>query len=199
MDLNLYVVTVVEKANHKTHLFYSFVQLWRQWSKICVNSRLNHLRNICPFSVKFCKYRVYYINLYTRIILNTFGGLFWKFWEKKKFVKISENFVIFIWTIHIGQSQWPRGLRRGSAATRLLGLLVRIPPGGAWMSVSHECCVLSGRGLCVGPITRPEESYRLWCVWVWSGPAVALYSYSECVNDFRIRQDERRIYTEIGQ
>jgi len=25
-------------------------------------------------------------------------------------------------------------------------------------------CVLSGRGLCDGPITRPEESYRLWCV-----------------------------------
>jgi hypothetical protein len=25
-----------------------------------------------------------------------------------------------------------------------------------------ECCVLSGRGLCDGLITRPEESYRLW-------------------------------------
>jgi hypothetical protein len=24
--------------------------------------------------------------------------------------------------------------------------------------------VLSGRGLCKGFITRPEESYRLWCV-----------------------------------
>jgi hypothetical protein len=24
--------------------------------------------------------------------------------------------------------------------------------------------VLSGRGLCNGPILRPEESYRLWCV-----------------------------------
>jgi len=23
---------------------------------------------------------------------------------------------------------------------------------------------LSGRGLCDEPITRPEESYRLWCV-----------------------------------
>ena len=31
-----------------------------------------------------------------------------------------------------------------------------------------ECCVLSGRGLCVGLITRTEESHRLWCVWVWS-------------------------------
>jgi hypothetical protein len=61
------------------------------------------------------------------------------------------------------RSQWPRGLRCGSAADRLLGLRVRIPPV-AWMSVSCECCVLSGRGLCYGLITRPEESYRLWCV-----------------------------------
>jgi len=27
------------------------------------------------------------------------------------------------------------------------------------MSVCCECCVLSGRCLCDGPITRPEESY----------------------------------------
>jgi hypothetical protein len=37
---------------------------------------------------------------------------------------------------------------------------------GAWMCVSCECRVLSGRGLCDGLITRPEESYRLWCVLV---------------------------------
>ena len=35
-----------------------------------------------------------------------------------------------------------------------------------WMSVCCEYCVLSGRGLCDRPITRPEESYRLWCVLV---------------------------------
>ena len=32
------------------------------------------------------------------------------------------------------------------------------------MPVSCERCVLFGRGLCDGPITRPEEFYRLWCV-----------------------------------
>ena len=32
------------------------------------------------------------------------------------------------------------------------------------MSVCCECCALSGRGLCDELITRPEESYRLWCV-----------------------------------
>jgi len=30
--------------------------------------------------------------------------------------------------------------------------------------VCCECCVLSGRGLCDELITRPEESYQLWCV-----------------------------------
>ena len=32
------------------------------------------------------------------------------------------------------------------------------------MDICYECCVLSGRGLCDELITRPEESYRLWCV-----------------------------------
>jgi hypothetical protein len=32
------------------------------------------------------------------------------------------------------------------------------------MFVSCTVFVLSGRGLCDGPIPRPEESYRLWCV-----------------------------------
>jgi hypothetical protein len=32
------------------------------------------------------------------------------------------------------------------------------------MSVSCECCMLSGRGLCDELITRPEKSYRMWCV-----------------------------------
>jgi hypothetical protein len=40
------------------------------------------------------------------------------------------------------------------------------------MSVCCECCVLSGRDLCDELITRPEESYRLWCVWVWSWSVV---------------------------
>ena len=60
-------------------------------------------------------------------------------------------------------SQWPRGLRRRSAAAHLLRWWVRIPQG-AWMFVCCECCLLSGRGLCDELITRPGESYWLWCV-----------------------------------
>jgi hypothetical protein len=65
--------------------------------------------------------------------------------------------------VAVSRSQWPRGLRRSFAATRLLRLFLRIPLG-AWVSVGCECCVLSDRGLCEELITHPEESYRLWCV-----------------------------------
>jgi hypothetical protein len=69
-------------------------------------------------------------------------------------------FICLFVYLYESRSQWPRGLRRGSADDCLLGLGIRNPPG-AWMSVSCECCVLSGRGLCAGPLTRPEESYRV--------------------------------------
>jgi hypothetical protein len=68
---------------------------------------------------------------------------------------------LFILLVFRGQSQWSRFLR--SAAARLMRLWVRIPPEEG-MYVCCECCVLSGRVLCDGLITRPEESYRLWCV-----------------------------------
>jgi hypothetical protein len=71
------------------------------------------------------------------------------------------DFAKVIW--QFCQSQWPRGPRRRSAAARQLRLWVRVPPM-AWMFVCYECCVLSGKGLCDELITRPEESYRLWCI-----------------------------------
>jgi hypothetical protein len=64
------------------------------------------------------------------------------------------EFHIYVSYSPLSRSQWPRGVRRGSAAAHLLGLWVGILPG-AWMSVSCECCVLSGRGLCDGLVPRP--------------------------------------------
>jgi hypothetical protein len=51
---------------------------------------------------------------------------------------------------------------------RSLGGIAGSNAPGAWMSVSYDCCVSSGRGLCDRPMTCPEESYSVWCVWVWS-------------------------------
>jgi hypothetical protein len=47
---------------------------------------------------------------------------------------------------------------------RSLADIVGSNPAGVWMSVSCECFVLSGRGLCGGLIPRPEEFCRVWCV-----------------------------------
>jgi len=72
-------------------------------------------------------------------------------------------FLIYKHQVLYCRSQWPRGLRRRSAAARLLRSWFRITPG-AWKFVCCESCVSSGRGLYGEMITRPEESYRLWCV-----------------------------------
>ena len=47
----------------------------------------------------------------------------------------------------------------GCSLAGVLGLY----PSEAWMFVCCGCCVLSGRGLFFGLITRPEESYRFFC------------------------------------
>ena len=78
------------------------------------------------------------------------------------------------------RSQWPRGLRGTSisAAAGLRRSWVRIPLV-AWTSVCCECCVLSGRGLCDELITRPEESYLLWCVVVCDLEKITLVNEDE--------------------
>jgi hypothetical protein len=50
------------------------------------------------------------------------------------------------------------------------------------MFVSCTVFVLSGTGLCDGPIPRPEEAYRLWCVFVCDQVKIkTFYTYCEQV------------------
>jgi len=73
--------------------------------------------------------------------------------------------IITVLVLLVRPSWWPRTIRLASAAIRLTGLRVRIPPG-AWMSFCCERCVLSGRALYIRLNTNPEKSYRvLVCVW----------------------------------
>ena len=53
-------------------------------------------------------------------------------------------------------------LKGGSAAACWLGLWIRMPPGAWIFLVSVVYCKVE-RGLCDGPILRPEETYRM-CV-----------------------------------
>jgi len=76
------------------------------------------------------------------------------------------TFILCRVSAYLGRSQWPRGLRRRSTAARLLRSWVRIPQRRGCLSVvSVVYCYC--RGLCDALITRPEESYRLWCVVVY--------------------------------
>ena len=59
--------------------------------------------------------------------------------------------------------QKPHGLRRGSVAVPLPGLRVHFPARCMNMCL-WEFSVLSGTVVCIGLITRLDESYRLWCV-----------------------------------
>ena len=77
-------------------------------------------------------------------------------------------------------------------AARLLRSWVRIPPG-SWIFVCCERHVLSGRGLCDELITRPEESYRLWCVVVCDletsrigAPYIYIYIYIYIISSLRV-------------
>ena len=101
----------------------------------------------------------------------TFNGNAFTYITGNTNVLINKSFLVkevpclFSFKITLSRSQRPRGLRRGSVASRLLRWWVR-SSRGAWMPVFCDCCVLSGRGLCDELITRPEKSYWLWCV-VW--------------------------------
>jgi len=83
------------------------------------------------------------------------------------------------------RSQWPRSVRRCSAAVRMLGMRVRTPPE-ARPSVSFKCCLLSDRGLWFGLITRPEESYWEWCAWVWPWKLITKFLEKKVIADFCI-------------
>ena len=103
---------------------------------------------------------------------------------------IIKNCVKFVCCQAKCRSQWSLSLRRRSAAACLLVLRVRIL-SGTRKFVYCACCVLSGKGLCIGLITRPKQSYRLWgvCLNVLSerphsgGPlgAVARWNEQQCL------------------
>jgi hypothetical protein len=95
---------------------------------------------------------------------------------------------------------WLHGLTPNSKAVNSLLFRVRIPPG-SWIPVCCKCCVLSVRGLCDGPITHPEEPYRMClcvcvcvCVrhWVWSAATIILCIYIGKVEEVRLRNTERK-------
>ena len=111
-------------------------------------------------------------NIFLMLWVRLFIIVYYTRWTKSRYTIYSIVLLCtYFWPTRYvipSRCQWPRGLRRRFAAARLPGLWVRVPPG-AWMFVSCECCVLSGRVFCVGLIARPREYRRVWCdQWGWS-------------------------------
>jgi hypothetical protein len=63
------------------------------------------------------------------------------------------------------------------------------------MFVCCECCVLSGRGLCDKLITRPGESYGLWCVVVCD---LENLKNEEAITRVRLQCLKKNIYPHFG-
>jgi len=123
----------------------------------CLTVILRDTLHVTPYFVKIyfqCSFCLYLSNFFL-----------WHFW----YLLLTVPYIcLSVFNFSIGIiCKGPISVAARIAATPSLGLLIRIPRE-AWMFVSCECCVLSRKGLCVGLITRPEESYRVWCVWVWS-------------------------------
>ena len=87
-----------------------------------------------------------------------------KIWKKKSVAKRLNT--IKAWKSR-SRTQCPRDRNAWICSRSLAETAGSNPPGRAWMSVSCECCVLWGRGLCDEPIPCREKSYRVYvCVCV---------------------------------
>jgi hypothetical protein len=74
----------------------------------------------------------------------------------------------------------------------LAGIVSSNPTGGIDIRLLWVLCVVCWC-LCVGPITRPEESYRVWCVWVWSW----IIDNDEALARWRLLRHGKRIIIEM--
>ena len=72
---------------------------------------------------------------------------------KGNFLKLN-MFIVLLFPVAARSKAWVCG-------RSLAGIVGSNPAGG--LDVSCECCLLSSRALCVGLITRPEESYPVLC------------------------------------
>jgi hypothetical protein len=71
-------------------------------------------------------------------------------------------------SFNVSRSQWPRDLRLSVYGRSFAGIAGSDHPGSMDACLLWVLYVVRYRGLCVELITRPEESYRVWCFWEWA-------------------------------
>ena len=90
-----------------------------------------------------CKYNVFILKVFTyrrlKLIVRP-NSIFSddSMWSSSCCIELNSSLVFIKHFAYYHQSQWPRGLRSGSATAHLLGLWVWILPG-IWMFVSCVC------------------------------------------------------------
>ena len=105
------------------------------------------------------RWYVDYIYIYIYIYIWKSLRCFWCFCRPKKKYILCWFLICTRITEPISAVMWSKAWVCGRS-------LVRIPPS-VRLSVFCDCCVLSGKSLCDGPISRTEGTYRMWCIWVW--------------------------------
>jgi len=90
------------------------------------------------------------------------------FWLTKRIYRLANWLQPSLWTLYYVQLNiylfLPFPLFAGPSGRAVLGVGLRPFPLGTWMSVCCGCYVLTGGGHYDELISRPEESYRMWCV-----------------------------------
>ena len=127
----------------QTLLYTKPKSLWNKW--LIVSS------NYVPLYKGFNIY-IFHFKYLFRILQATFTKILKLF--------VSGHLISFFGNKRPGRQWWWCGLKRASAADRLLGMRVEISPG-AWMSISYDFWVYSDSGFSDGLIPCAAESCRL--------------------------------------
>jgi hypothetical protein len=110
-------------------------QPWSLYNKVqiyvSITSRQTYIIYLIPLKINYTPHLFSKFALRGTLLLNSQN-------YNHASTRIHHNTILYQIAVTQSRSQWPCGLRRGSAAASLLELWVRIPPR-LWMSV---CCVL---------------------------------------------------------
>ena len=131
----------------------------------CRQGRIRLTRPRMKLCTIFHIFRTIWINIGAGNVKNYLVTVcFLTFGQQQPWLYLESQMILHSYWLHC-RSQWPRGVRRMSAAARLLRFWVRIPPG-AYMYVSVVCCQIEASATSWSLLQRsPTDCGASLCVW----------------------------------